>query len=580
MISRSPPGRARDTTEHAGLRGDHAWLANMLAPALILLTSFVGFLRFHDYGLWRPESLIAMALLAGSGLLIAGLIALRPEVLRPAMIALLLILFLDLQFTLQEKEQSAAWLSGLLNMLTGSSRPTAIAAPVLVAGTFLAAGLVTWVLQRHLGNIVTTVFGVILLSTLALPVETIRFGQGARNPGAQPNPALPPVVHLVLDEQIAIEGLPEEVPGAAELRRDLAELYQRHGFAVFGRAFSHYYNSNVSIANLMNGTAKPRLYTYLTQSKNTFGLTKSLWFQDLSERGYRIRVYQSSYLDFCSVAGANIDDCTVYPADSIRSLLETDLGLPQRVRLMLVGNFDRAMIFRYVRAGYHVFLTPFLARLGLRLPADLLVKPTLSALPSLPLIDRISADIAATPGGVAIFAHLLIPHHAYLFDADCRLRPEIASWGLRLDPAAARNADPPSAPRAQAYRHYFEQVRCTHGRVAALLRRMDDAGLLDQATVIIHGDHGSRISPVRAFDKNAERLSDLDLVDNYATFLAIRKPGLGASYNREIRSIQDIFADIVLDRPLAEAHRNVFIFSAEGRTGRLLGSRPMPDFGD
>jgi hypothetical protein len=426
---------------------------------------------------------------------------------------------------------------------------------------------------------VTTTFGVILLSTLALPVETIPFGQAARPP-PQPNPALPPVVHLVLDEQIAIEGLPAEVPGGAELRRDLAELYQGHGFAVFGRAFSHYSISIASIANLMNGTAKPRLYTYMTRSKDTFGLTKNLWFQDLSERGYSIRIYQSSYLDFCSDAKANIDYCYTYPADSIRSLLDTGLGLPQRVRLMLVGNFNRAMIFRYVRAGYHVYLTPFLARLGLRLPADLLVKPTLFAPPSLPLIDRISADIAATPGGVAVFAHLLIPHHAYLFDTNCRLRPEIGSWGLRLDPAAVRNADPPSAPRTQTYRRYFEQVRCTHGRVTALLQRMDDAGLLDRATVIIHGDHGSRISLVRAVDKNAGRLSDLDLVDNYATFLAIRKPGLGAGYDREIRSIQDLFADIVLERPLAETHRNIFFFAEDGRTGQLLGSRRMPDFGD
>ena len=53
-----------------------ARVADLMAPPLILLMPFVGFLRHHNYEFWRPESLLSALLLIGLGLLISGLIRL------------------------------------------------------------------------------------------------------------------------------------------------------------------------------------------------------------------------------------------------------------------------------------------------------------------------------------------------------------------------------------------------------------------------------------------------------------------------------------------------------------------------
>jgi hypothetical protein len=44
------------------------------------------------------------------------------------------------------------------------------------------------------------------------------------------NGALPPVVHLVLDEHIGIAGIPTDLPGGAELKRELSPS-TKFGFA-------------------------------------------------------------------------------------------------------------------------------------------------------------------------------------------------------------------------------------------------------------------------------------------------------------------------------------------------------------
>jgi hypothetical protein len=561
-------------TAPAPRHGAWAGLANWAAPALILITPYIGYLGYHDYPLGRLESVAAITLLAGVGLALGGLIALRPLVLRPAVIALLLVLYLDLQLTLQQKEFVILWLADISEGPDRLMRLAAIPLPFLVLGS------VTWLLRRHIGTIVTVVFGIMLLSSLALPAAKIQYGETFPNKGAAADPALPPVVHLVLDEQISVEGLPADVPGAMEVRRELTALYGAYGFSVFGRAFSHYVNSISSLANLMNGTVETRLYTYLTPSNGGFRLQSSRWFKNLSERGYRIRVYQSSYLDFCSVPRVNIEYCYTYPADSIRSTLDSELGLAQRLQLGFIGQWNHSLIYRFAAVVYRVSLAPFLARQGVEVPPRLPSKSRLSALPSLPVIDRISKDLLAAPGGTAVFAHVLAPHNAYMFDPDCRLRTDLGTWSHGFDPTAPGSSGLTPRTRSMSYVRYFKQVQCTHRRIAALLQAMDKAGILDRATVIIHGDHGSRISLIGPIDKNARQMSDLDLIDNYSTFLAIRMPGRDGGYDRRIRSIQDVFADIVLRRPPAEPHRNVFIFPRHGQSGQPLETRRMPDFGE
>jgi hypothetical protein len=65
-------------------------LADLLAPGLVFLPSFVAFVQFQGYSLWRPEVLVIAGLLILAGLPIGLLLSVRPRTFGAAAVTLLL----------------------------------------------------------------------------------------------------------------------------------------------------------------------------------------------------------------------------------------------------------------------------------------------------------------------------------------------------------------------------------------------------------------------------------------------------------------------------------------------------------
>ncbi len=147
------------------------------------------------------------------------------------------------------------------------------------------------------------------------------------------------------------------------------------------------------------------------------------------------------------------------------------------------------------------------------------------------------------------------------------------------------NAPPPfsntPASREKRYTSYFDQVRCAHHKLSILLAAMEDAGVLADATIIVHGDHGSRIALHKPNIGSPALLSDTDIVDNYSTLFAVRMPGGAPGYDRPLRSIQSLFAELLLERPFTHETKAVFLDRVKDRKiGESFIARPMPDFED
>jgi arylsulfatase A-like enzyme len=119
------------------------------------------------------------------------------------------------------------------------------------------------------------------------------------------------------------------------------------------------------------------------------------------------------------------------------------------------------------------------------------------------------------------FAHLLMPHGPYVFDAGCQLRPGALKW--RKNSPLYRKENTQSS-RTLRYHLYFDQVRCTTRRLQELFERMKSAGLFADALIIVHGDHGSRIFRVAPRAKNKDKLARQDLLDGFSTLFAVRSP--------------------------------------------------------
>ena len=578
------------STLAVAMRRNIVW-GDWLAPALILVAPFVNFLDYHNYGLLQPESILAIAILAGIGLAASLVFTLWPELplpflpwpllLRPLMFTTAIFYFLNVQPGLQQ--MTVGLMSGIFSDGAESAR-SEIAFFALVFVFFYA---ISTVLKKNAGTVFAIVFGVLLLAIVALPRAPDARKQITQTdfPAVGATRAdLPPVVHIVLDEQIGIAGLPEDVPGVAALRRELMDFYRDNGFRLYGRAFSRYRHTENSIANLLNGVASPDDLSFLFRASTArasegYVLTENAWFDQLTAQGYRIRVYQTDHLNVCAGGRHRIDSCTKYPGNGIAVLQVFDSGI----------TLKTSALFRYF--GYNTFavdlangLSNYLLPLlqsggGPSGPVNFMDKPpSLGAPWTKRVAGRLIDDLRAAEPGTAYFAHLLIPHRGFVLDENCRLKPEMDSWNIPQQRMDGRLSD---SLRSARYVEYFKQVRCAHRLLGEMLEALSEAGVLEQATVIVYGDHGSRLSALDPTTSNASLLTRADILDSYSVLYAIRSPGVEAGYDPGVRSIYALFAEQAMGRPPGEDPATVFL-TQENRPVRKAGARlveyPFPDF--
>jgi hypothetical protein len=65
------------------------------------------------------------------------------------------------------------------------------------------------------------------------------------------------------------------------------------------------------------------------------------------------------------------------------------------------------------------------------------------------------------------------------------------------------------------------------------------------AIVIIHGDHGSRITLIEPQLPGATRMSPADFADSYSTLFAVRSTQLAAGYDRRLMPITCLLRSLV-----------------------------------
>jgi hypothetical protein len=463
------------------------------------------FLTYHEYSLFLPESVIlaASAILFGSAV---GLVCwLRPQTLAPALLTLALCFYVFC------RPELFGLLSPAVRRLGDISGNIGFAAGVFGVALFIVLGTIAWTLRRHFSTIVTVVFGTMVASTLLLSAH----GGEPIEQGALPSALnhLPPVIHIILDEHIGLAGLPGDIEGGAEAARAIETTFA--DFALYPRAYSRFAETQFSLGALMNATMDGAAAAALLD-ETAYGraLTKNAWLDSLEARGYAVRVYQSAWVDFCR-ASTSVDTCYTYPLYSPNAMQRSSLTTGQRLRVLLGKLFSPNTM------------------------------PQLSPLASTEALARFEADLERAPRGVAYVVHLLLPHYGYFYRENCALA-DPADWdGLNVDAPDALNTP---REREARYRLYFAQLACTETRIAKLVDQLKRLGVYDEATIIVHGDHGSRIGERKFREIAAEQLTDRDLLDHYSSLFALKMPGITAGRREGPTLIQEAFANIFLSR--------------------------------
>jgi hypothetical protein len=559
-----------------------------LAPALILVTPFVNFLNFHNYGLFRLDSLSGVTILACLGLAASLSMTLWPQVRlpflpwpvlpRPLVIALGIVFLVDFQAGI--KKLFIGWLSHVFS----DGDQCELCTLLMFGIVFLLFFAIAYALKRNAGIVFGTIFAVILAAIIALPPTS-----GARRtiqesdialPAVKTNrPDLPPIVHIVLDEQIGIEGIPKDLPGGVALRAELLDYYVGNGFRVYGGAFSQYHNTADSIANLVNATVRHRRLQYVTPSGFGYSVTENAWFDRLGAQGYRIHVYQTDYLDFCGGKGHRIAKCTTVPASGIAVLEDLEIATSEKVAL-LFNKFSKHSSLR----GFAMRLPSYLRSIRPNTEAPSAVVPDREQQVSLGApwakigAERLIDELGKVESGTAYFAHLLLPHRGFVLDENCRMKPDLGKWYDRPSLGLKSGRRLTGSSRHARYIEYFKQVRCAHRTIDEVVEALSRSGVLDKAIIIVHGDHGSRIAGLLPLQSHASSLTRSDLTDSFSTLFAIRSPDLPAGYNSSARSVQALFAELVYGRPIDDERAVVFLTPRVDGPDAPFGEYPFPGF--
>jgi len=489
---------------------------HVAASFFILASPFLAFLKRYDYSYVRIEALLCFGVIAATAV-IAGILASRWKGAIPITLAAMITLFIDVQ-------------SGVMTN----------------AYALLAAFIVLWAalapFRAYATRVLAIAGAVTFVATQLVPVsadEEHSFA-GARASGSA---RLPVIVQIVLDEHIGIEGIPQDA-GGTELANELRQFYDRRRFVLFGGAYSEYFDTFRSIAHELNfspGRHVADLYSQDGKS-HAWTLRRNAYFQKLVRDGYAVTVYESTFLDVCGDE-QGLARCESYDHAGLLELQSASLAAADKASVVLDLYLVRTRLYRELAFQYRRVRSNLLKK-GIRLPVWHNKANTVSPLVTMKTMRRLAREVATASPGDYIFAHLLLPHAPYLFDAHCNLLPS-DEWLTRTSARASYGTMNTAGSRNRRYGRYAEQVRCVYRQLDEILDGLP-SNLKEDAIFIVQGDHGSRIA-ISDPDSLPERPSvePRDYVDSYSTLFAVRAPKLAPGYDERPVSIACLLKALV-----------------------------------
>jgi hypothetical protein len=448
-----------------------------------------------------------------------------------------------------------------------------------VAGAWAFAFLLTgffWVIREHLTAILLVFVSVLLVSVVVTHrAPKLRPAHVASDQAdllsaqwkssGSFNEKLPIVVHLIFDEMMSPGAMTNDLPRGAEMRQASLDFAQRNSLRLYDSVYSRFFFSGVSIPNIMNaeylGKMK-RADVFTTQQSH---LEKNAYFDDMARRGYRTVVFQSALMNFC--ANRNVDMCQTF--DSFDPAVG-NTGLDARnQRASLWQTFVRAYQPSYTsEIGQNLLHRVYGLRtseVGVIGTAD---RYDAQGFPA--WFDRFTRFAATVPRGTHIFAHFMAPHSPYLLSEECVVSGQFeGGYYLGNYPASER-----AAKRRQFYDGYFAQLRCVQHKLDDFMSAIGKSENYRDATIIIHGDHGSRISIGNVLEDYAQR----DFLDNYAAFFAVRSPTASPGLDCEFVSLPEIFRRYATGQAVPRRTAPLPVLVESRAAGRKVEA-PMPVFG-
>lgn len=101
-----------------------------------------------------------------------------------------------------------------------------------------------------------------------------------------------------------------------------------------------------------------------------------------------------------------------------------------------------------------------------------------------------------------------------------------------------------AASREQRYVQYYAQVECAQNIIEDLYAAIRASGQWERAIVIVHGDHGSRITRHDPWQTGLDKLVEDDFRDAYSTFFAVKNGTSSSGLITSPVSLQEALARV------------------------------------
>jgi len=547
-------------------------LIDFAAILVVLVTPFIKFVAYRDYGFLHPEVGVLLLGHLIFALALWGIASIRRHILLPLVLGLLISYVIGTEIELAAPDIIADWDPTILSIVNSKI--------VIMCLFTIAILFLCFVFRIHISKITLAGFATMLVAIFVIPLPQNDFVNARTTASSERKSDLPPIVHLILDQQIGPDGVPEGVEGGHQVRRSMVQFFSDRGFRIYPKAFTHFAATLESIPDIMNGAVTPSARKYLYQKDGHTILANNAWLGYLDKKNYNIKVIQSIYLDFCKPKTFRISYCITYnPADT-RIIHEFDLTILDKSGWLFSYflSVDHEILTKILNLSLYN-LNKFLIASGIEISIPDVRELSLSPVATYKLRNLMKDHLRTLKPGEVLFAHLLLPHHPYLFEADCAIKPDISNWYHREHTLWWRGLKLSSKEYKLRYKAYFKQIGCTLKLLDEWLVALKKSGTLDSAIVIVHGDHGSLISASEVYSEFAAQISDRDIIDSYSTLFAIKAPGLNGGLAKETRSVQSLFAELAMGRNEIEIHQDIFLRPDDGTVGPNQLRRPMVPIG-
>lgn len=317
---------------------------------------------------------------------------------------------------------------------------------------------------------------------------------------------LPPIIHLVLDSYMGLEGMNSSEGNFGNLRAEQEQFYLSRGFQIYPQTYSRHGKTVNSLPEFLSYGKGP----HATQPRNVqFTVAPPLdYFLDLDRKGYRTSVRAPSFVDLC--VNQPLTACNNYNRSDLSSMASSDLSATERAKVIGLTMLELSNFAAIITATVDTQI----AKVRGSHERKLFNRTKLYSLTGFQQLDAFTRELASLKRGEVRFAHLLLPHDPYIMDDRCRLLPE-RQWIDEHGPAdfATRDAA------------YARQTRCmTNGALRRLIAELDKTEAGRAAIVLIQGDHGSRtVDHVPLADGTRPSLRAMTMT--HSAFFAVRIPG-------------------------------------------------------